>query len=386
MSPAQRIYLDNAATSFPKPEAVYAAMDAYHRENGCAAARGTSALGMSLQASVSRCRSLAAKLLGAESADRIVFTLNCTDSLNMALHGLLRPGDHVVATKLEHNSVLRPLHALKSRIGIDFTLVDMESDGRVAPMSIQNELRPETRLVALTHASNVTGTVQPIEDIGEIAQKHGAKCLVDAAQTAGHIPIALNDLPVDLLACAGHKGLMGPLGTGLLYVRPGLEENLVSLRQGGTGTVSERPTQPDSMPEKFEAGNLNAPGVVGLEAALEWIDTQGIDSLQNTVDARLLELKTGLRELPAVTLFTPPNAVSQTGVLSIRVDGFEPHDFATVLDDAFGIQTRAGLHCAPGAHSALGTSDGGTVRFSVGPLTTKDDIGAAIEAVSSVIG
>ena len=298
-----RIYLDNAATSFPKPVAVYDAVDRYNRESGVAVGRGAYQTAIEVQSAVDRCRKRIAELFGAESIDRIVFTFNGTDSLNTALHGLLEPGDHVVTSAVEHNSILRPLRELQQRIGINVDYIAANREGRVDPAAFRAAVTPKTKLVALLHASNVTGTIQPIADVGTIARRAGAVFLVDAAQTAGHLPIDVSQLPIDLLACPGHKGLLGPLGTGILYVRPGLEERLHSLRQGGTGTNSEDDRQPATMPEKYESGNHNAPGLIGLEAAAEYLQQRGVEAVRSheqELTARLLEGLAGQERRDAV--------------------------------------------------------------------------------------
>lgn len=380
-----RIYLDNAATSFPKPEAVYAAMDRYNRELGVPLGRGAYAQAVEVQSTIHRCRRRAAELLGAESPERIVFTLNATDSLNLALHGLLGPGDHVVTSVVEHNSVLRPLRELQQRCGTQVTYVDCDNAARIDPASIRTALRPETKLIAVTHASNVTGTIQPIAELGEIARRADVLLLVDAAQTAGHLPVDLSRLPIDLLACAGHKGLLGPLGTGLLYVRPGVEERLRSLRQGGTGTRSEDDAQPETLPDKYEPGNHNVPGLVGLEAGLGWLQETGVEAVharETELTGRLLE---GLRSLDRITLFGPDAPQERTGVVSLTVAGYEPQIVATILDEHFGIQARAGLHCAPRIHGRLGTlQSGGTLRLSVGPFTTQEHVDDAVRALREI--
>lgn len=382
----QRIYLDNAATSFPKPDGVYDAVDRYNRTLGAAVGRGATRRSGEAGRIVERCRRRAAELLSAESPDRIAFTFNGTDGLNIALHGLLDDGDHVVTSVVEHNSVLRPLSELKSRRDVHVTYVEADRTGRVDPAEIKAALRPETKLVALVHASNVSGTLQPIADVGAIARDAGALFLVDAAQTAGHLPIDFSDLPVDLLACPGHKGLLGPLGTGLLYVRPGIEDRVHSFRQGGTGTQSEDDQQPSSLPDKYESGNHNAPGLVGLEVALAYLQERGVDAVlehERNLTQRLID---GLAAIDGVTVYGPPVEAERAAVVSITADGFEPQILASILDENFDVQTRAGLHCAPGAHRALGTfEDGGTVRFSPGPFTTNDEIDAAVRAVAEIV-
>jgi cysteine desulfurase family protein len=360
-------------------------MDHFNRSLGAAAGRGGSRTAVEVDSVLRTCRKRAADLLGAESPERVAWAFNATDALNIALHGLLESSDHVVTTAAEHNSVLRPLGELVDRRGIELTVVDVDSAGRVDPALVQDALRPTTRLVAVQHASNVTGVVQAIDDIGSIAHNANALMLVDAAQTAGHLPINLADWPVDLLACAGHKGLLGPLGTGLLYVRPGVDEQLRGLRQGGTGSDSQRDRQPEAMPDRLEAGNANATGLFGLEAGLAWIEERSVETIA-AAEASLTErLIAGLDPLPNISLIGPPPGSHTVAVVSLVSDTLEPHVLATVLDESFGIQVRAGLHCAPGVHRAAGTlASGGTVRLSIGPFTTADDIDAACEAIAAV--
>jgi cysteine desulfurase / selenocysteine lyase len=385
MSGTRRIYLDNAATTYPKPEAVYAVVDDYNRRMGAPIGRGAYRATIDATEIVQRCRQKIASLFGAESGERILFTFNCTDSLNLALHGLLRQGDHVVTSQVDHNSVLRPLRELERKVGIEVTRVRADATGRTNPEAFARALRPNTKLVALVHATNVTGTIQPVADVGEIARKAGALFLVDAAQSAGHLQIDLKNLPIDLLACPGHKGLLGPLGTGVLYVRSGIESRLDSLRQGGTGTQSEDDVQPENLPDKYESGNHNASGLVGLEAAVSWITQCGVQAIHDHEQALVRQLLEGLVRIPGVRLFGPATAEDRVGVVSVTVDGKDPQSVAAMLDQKFGIEVRAGLHCAPGVHRAIGTFDsGGTVRLSVGPFTTAADISAAVEAMGEI--
>jgi len=381
-----RIYLDNAATSFPKPDCVWAAVDDYNRRLGSAVGRGAYRAGIDATAVIERCRKRVAQLLGAESPDRIVFTFNGTDSLNLALHGALRAGDHVVSSVMEHNSILRPLSELRRRLGIEVTHVAADAGGLVDPADFRRALRPNTSLLALVHASNVTGTVQPIAEVGRIARESGALFLVDAAQSAGSVPIDLSLLPVDLLACPGHKGLLGPLGTGILYVRPGVELRLASLRQGGTGTQSEQDLQPETLPDKYESGNHNAPGLVGLDASLGWLLERGVERVHRDEQALVRQLLESLSAVAGIHLFGPKTERDRVGVVSLAIEGFEPQDVAAILDQNFGVEVRAGLHCAPLAHRAIGSfSSGGTVRLSVGPFTTSSDIEAAAAALRQIM-
>ncbi len=380
-----RTYLDNAATSWPKPEAVYAAVDRYQRESGAAVGRGATRVATELSATVGRCRERAARLLGAESAERVVFTFNGTDGLNLALNGLLQPGDRVVTTLAEHNSVLRPLWAQREFGGVEVDYGPLNADGIIDLNALRDRLTSETTLVVITHASNVTGMIQPIADVGEMAHEAGALVLVDAAQTAGHLPIDIESLPIDLLACSGHKGLLGPLGTGLLYLCPGMEELVFPMRLGGTGSQSETDEQPATMPDRYESGNHNAPGIVGLDAALGWIEEQGVASLREHEQGLTSQLMEGLRKINGVTIYGSASPEERVGVVSFNIDGIAPQEVATILDQNFGIEVRAGFHCAPRIHESLGTMGlGGTVRKSVGPFNTTEHIEAAIGAVREI--
>lgn len=379
-----RIYLDNAATSFPKPEPVYAAIDDYNRRLGAAAGRG--GYGSSLEATeiIRRCRLNLARLLNAEGPERFAFAFNGTDALNIALHGLLRPGDHVVTTIVEHNSVLRPLRTLADR-GVTVSIVDCDETGHVSPEAVRAAIQPMTRLVAVTHVSNVIGTIQPVADIAEVAKIAGAYVLLDAAQSAGHLPIDLAALPIDLLAASGHKGLLGPLGTGILYVRPTVDEHLAPLRQGGTGTSSEDDRHPTGMPERLEAGNLNVSGIAGLEASTRWLLDRGVKSVRTHEQELTGRLLNGLRSIRSLGIFGPERIGDRAGLVSIVAEEWVPQDLAAVLDAEFGIEVRAGLHCAPLIHRRFGsTARNGLLRMSVGPLTSFDDVDVTVAALMAL--
>ncbi|MAX38626.1 aminotransferase class V-fold PLP-dependent enzyme [Gimesia sp.] len=385
MSEQPLIYLDNAATSFPKPDSVYTAMDAYHRNSGVPVGRGAYRKSIELQSSIDQCRKLAAKLLGAARPEEIAFTFNGTDSLNTIIHGVLKPGDHVITSDVEHNSVLRTLQTLKDRWGLETTIVPADQSGLVEPQAFQNAIRKNTRLIILNHASNVTGTIQPVNDVGDIARNAGALFLVDAAQSAGHLPLNVAETPIDFLACPGHKGLLGPLGTGLVYIRSDLVDQVQSLRQGGTGTRSEEETQPVSMPEKFESGNHNAPGLIGLRAALEYVLEQGVAQFRQHEQQLTAQLLEGLQQLPGFLLPGPGAAEDRVGVVSLVSQFAEPQVLASILDENFGIQIRAGLHCAPRIHACIGSKEaGGTLRFSPGPFTTVQQIETAVAAMQEL--
>ena len=375
-----RIYADNAATSFPKPPEVLVAMRRYAEELGASAGRGAYREAVETGELVADCRRRVARLIHAADARNIVFTLNCTEALNLAIKGLLQPGDHVVTSAMDHNSVLRPLAALQTQRGITVTYVRADAvTGLVDPADMLSAVTPRTRLVALAHASNVTGTLQDVGSVGRELRKRGVPFLVDAAQTLGHLPIDVADLGIDLLAAPGHKGLMGPLGTGFLYIRPGLENQMSPLVEGGTGSVSEEPTQPTFMPDRFESGSHNAIGLAGLAAALRWIESRTVASLREhdlALSKRFLDDIAG-RE--GVTLFGPTDPRNRVSVFAIRVAGFDPAELSAALDADFGILSRSGIQCAPLAHETIGTlTTSGTTRLSFGAFNTLEDVSRCV--------
>jgi cysteine desulfurase/selenocysteine lyase len=388
MKERERIYLDNAATTWPKPEAVYEAVDRYQREIGGPNGRSGYREALEANSIVERARLGVAEVLGADDPVQIAFGFSGTDVLNLAIRGVVRPGDHVVTTVCDHNSVLRPLRALAESAGVEVSYVPCDGEGFVSPDDVRSVLRADTRLVAVVHASNVTGAVQPVAAIGRIVREHGALFLVDAAQSLGHVPLDVSTFDVDLVAAPGHKGLLGPLGTGVLYMRSGVEQEIEPLRYGGTGSRSDEDRQPEDLPDKFEPGNHNLPGLAGLVASCEFLAKKTVDALHkhhNTLTARLLER---LQGLDGVTVHGPQSTANRTSVVSITIDGYEPQELAAVLEASHRIQCRAGLHCAPRMHAALGTTaGGGTLRISPGFSTTLDEIdtlATALEEVASV--
>lgn len=378
-----KIYFDNAATTWPKPEAVYRAVEEFMVNIGANPGRSGHECSLNAGRILTETREKLAQLLGAPAPDRIVFTLNCTDALNMALKGVLRPGDHVVTSALEHNSILRPLEGLRERGVIDYTVVPASPAGELDPADFAKAVRPKTRLIAVTHASNVIGSITPLAEIGAVARERGTLFLVDAAQTAGVLPLDVRRLGIDLLAFAGHKGLLGPMGTGGLYVRPGLE--LAPWREGGTGSRSELTTQPDFYPDHLEAGTPNTPGLAGLNAALDFILGTGVAAIQQKEQALFARLHTGLAEIAGVKLYGSPDLTRRVAVLSFTLAGHDNAEVAAYLDRQFGIMSRPGLQCAPLAHKAIGTFPEGTVRFSLGYFNTEEEVDQAIQAVAALV-
>jgi len=369
--PSGRLYCDNSSTSFPKPRCVVDAMVDFAVNVAASAGRGGYREARIAGDILQRCRRNVAQLLNAEAPERIVFTMNCSEALNIAIHGILNtvpPGGEVIATALEHNSVLRPLGALRSASGLQVRIVPCDSvTSLIDPDDVRKALTPKTRLIVCNHASNVTGAIQPVAEVCAMAREAGVPCLIDAAQAAGHVEIDVRAMGCDLLAFPGHKGLLGPTGTGGLYVRDGVEKLLSTIKEGGTGSRSQEVFQPETMPQKFEIGTHNLIGIAGLAASTGWLAKRGVASIRDHDQnlARLfLSLASGIDHL---TVYGPWDAARRVGVFSVNIDGLSPTDLATALE-ARGILTRAGLHCAPLAHQAIGALPAGTCRISIGPF------------------
>jgi cysteine desulfurase family protein len=379
------IYLDHAATSWPKPEAVPEAMIRHQRTVGGSPGRSGHRLSIEAGRTVYEARETLTRLFGVADPLRIVFTKNATEALNIAMLGLLAPGDHVVTTGMEHNSVMRPLRFLAFR-GVELSVAACSPRGELDPDDIRTALRPNTRLVVLTHASNVTGTILPVEAVAAIARERNVLTCVDAAQTAGVLPIDAERMGIDLLAFTGHKSLFGPQGTGGLYIRKGLETRIAPLMRGGTGSRSEFEEQPDFMPDKYECGTPNAIGLAGLGAGAAFVLSQGADQIRATEEIlarRFWDHLEGLGE--PVTVYGPREMRNRISLVSFNVRGISPSDAALFFDEKFGILCRPGLHCAPAAHRTIGSFPQGTIRFSFGFFNTEADVDRAAEAVERLI-
>ena len=376
------IYLDNAATTFPKPEQVYRAVDRTFREIGIGPGRGGYARGIQATRLVFEARETLAQFFGVADSARLVFTHSATESLNLAVGGLLRSGDHVVTSSMEHNSLVRPLYRAAQN-GIEVTWVQGDGSGLLDSRRIGSAIRPNTRLVAISHCSNVTGTIQPVEEIALLARKSGAFFLLDAAQSAGGFRIDVREMMVDLLAAPGHKGLFGPQGTGLLYIADRVE--LTPLLVGGTGGQSAGPDQPSAMPERFESGTLNTPGIAGLKAGAEFLLETGLAAVRKKETDLVRHLLAGLRSIPGVTVYGPETAEERCGVVSFSVEGFDPSRIGFHLDTDYGICVRVGLHCAFAAHKTIGTYPEGTVRVSPGYFNTDDEMETFLKALRAIV-
>ncbi|MBI5581016.1 MAG: aminotransferase class V-fold PLP-dependent enzyme [Deltaproteobacteria bacterium] len=375
------IYLDNAATSFPKPaECLQRALERY-LQLGASPGRGGYDLAVEAEAAVSAVRRKLCRFFGAEEDDRICFTYNATDALNLLIQGLLQPGDHVVSSRLEHNSVLRPLHHLQRQGRISFDLVPFNPDGFIEPEQVVAALKPATKLVILTHASNVLGTVQPVKEIADACRARGMPLVLDASQSAGAVPIRFKDWGVQGIAFTGHKSLLGPTGIGGLMLGP--ELNPESTRFGGTGIDSRSPYHTQEYPHRLEAGTINFLGVLGLEASLEYVDQTYASSYTREMSL-LEELRDGLTALPGVRIYCCDHLDDHLPVLTCTVAGRDAEDVGAILDGDFGIAARAGLHCAPFVHRDLGTLEKGALRFSLGPFTTEAEIDGAVKAMTAI--
>jgi cysteine desulfurase/selenocysteine lyase len=378
------IYFDNAATSWPKPPGVAEAMVDFLNEVGANPGRSGHRLSVEAARVVYRARLAVAELFGAPDPLRVVFGPNVTWALNLALHGLLRPGDHVITSSMEHNSMMRPLRALE-RQGVELTVVPCSVEGFLDPADVEAAIRPHTRLVALNHGSNVVGTLLPVAQVGALCRRRDLLLLVDAAQTGGAYPIDVQADAIDLLAFTGHKSLYGPMGTGGLIVGRRVDAaEMEPLVRGGTGSRSEFEEHPDFLPDLGESGTPNAVGLAGLGAGVRWVLDRGVDAIRAHEVEMTQHLIGGLSALPEVTVYGPRDAELQTATVSFTFDGLSPSDVGLRLDEEYGIMCRVGLHCAPVAHRTLGTFPVGTVRFGLGAMNTMAEVDRALIAVGAL--
>jgi cysteine desulfurase family protein len=377
------IYLDSGATTFPKPEEVYVAMDRFFRNYGVNPGRSGYDLCIEAGSVVEETRKLLTNFFNGTDPDRLIFAYNATDALNLAIFGLLKEGDHAITSNIEHNSVLRPLFFLYRYGGVEVDHVPFDSNGFLDPEEYARRFKKNTKLVAINHCSNVIGAVQPVREIGELCRERGITLLVDAAQSAGKIPVNMAEMNIDVVAFTGHKSLMGPMGIGGLYVREGVE--IRHTRAGGTGVRSAIRTHLDEYPYRLEYGTLNLPGIAGLNAGVKWLLKEGMSKIHERETQLLGILRDGLREIDGVTLYCQDNLANHIGILTFNVDGLEAGDTGTMLDVDYNIAGRTGLHCAPLVHRQLGTDKiHGSVRFGIGPFNTAEDIESAIKAVGDI--
>ncbi len=377
------IYLDNSATSFPKPEIVYEFMDSFYRTHGVSPGRSGFDAAIETEEIVQNTRKMLTGFFNGDDPNRLTFSYNASDSLNMILMGLAEKGDHVVTTKLEHNSVLRPLHHLELNGVIEVTHIPFDKHGYIHPDDIKKAIKKNTKMVVVNHGSNVIGTVQAIADIGKICKEAGVCFVVDASQSAGAIPIDMKAMGIDALAFTGHKCLMGPTGIGGSYIMEDLP--IKGTRFGGTGVRSAQKTHLTEFPYRMECGTLNTIGVAGLYAGTKWVLEQGIEKLHAQEMALWEKLKNGVKDIENITLYCADGPANRNAVLSMNIDKFDSGDVGTLLDVDYDIACRTGLQCAPLVHEGIGTIDiHGTVRLSIGPFNTEAHIDAAIAALVDI--
>jgi cysteine desulfurase/selenocysteine lyase len=376
------IYLDNAATSFPKPENVYAEMDRCMRTYCSNPGRGSHAMSIQSAIAVTATRERIAKLLNIKDYLNICFTKNATEALNLAILGCLSKGDHVITTCMEHNSVLRPLKTMEKNKLIKLTILTGDELGLIDPAQVRRSIEKKTRLIVCTLSSNVNGIIMPVKEIGEIARDRGILFLIDGAQGLGCIKIDLTKQYASMIAFPGHKGLMGPQGTGGLYIAPGVD--LKPLMNGGTGSKSGILYQPDFMPDKYESGTLNTPGIVGLGAGIEFIEKTGEDKIKTKKDLLIKRLYDGLYQNRNIKLYSSKNVAENSGIVAFNIKDIDSSEICGELDSTYGIACRAGLHCAPLAHNHFRTQKTGIVRMSVGYFNTINEIDRAVIAVNKI--
>ena len=375
------IYLDNAATSWPKPAAMMQAMQEFTEKYGANPGRSGHRMSVAAARVLNDTREELAALFCIKNALRIVFTLNITEALNLVLHGLLKPGDHVITSSMEHNSVARPLRDLENR-GVEVTVITCSTEGLLEPPEIKKAIKKNTRLVIVTHATNVVGTITPLKEIGRITREAGILFAVDAAQTAGSYPLNVKDMNIDFLAFTGHKSLLGPQGTGGLYIAKGLE--LAPLKFGGTGSRSELDLQPEFLPDRYESGTPNTIGLAGLGASVKFVRETGVENIYRHEQALTGRLLKGLAGIKNLLVYGTGQASLQMPVISLNIEGKDPAEVGLLLDEKYGILTRIGLHCAPWAHRTINTFPGGTVRLSPGYFNTEADIDCTVRALAEI--
>ena len=378
------IYLDNASTTFPKAPTVATAMSDYITNRGININRGSYALAYDVEDIIYTTRQRLHPLFNGHDPAHVIFTQNVTMSLNMVIKGLLKAGDHVLVSSMEHNAVMRPLTQLLDK-GITFDTIPCDSTGSIQMDSIEPLIRPNTVALIINHASNVCGTIQPLESIGPICKAHNLQFIVDAAQTAGVIPIDVKACHIDALCFTGHKGLLGPQGIGGIILTKEMAQNLTPLIAGGTGSFSHLETMPTHMPDAFESGTLNLPGIIGLNEGLAYIESQGMENIHNHELALTQAFLEGLQSIDGINIVGKQNIQDRTAVVSITIDGMDPANIAYELESTYHIMTRVGLHCAPRAHQTLRTYPEGTVRFSFGYANTHKDVESALSALHRIV-
>lgn len=382
----QKIYLDNASTSFPKPTCVSTAVMEYMTELGCNVNRGSYENAYSVEEMIFETRQLLADMFNATDCKNVIFTKNVTESLNVIIKGFLTPGDHVLVSSMEHNAVMRPLVQLENH-GISFSRIPCSDTGELCLDTLTSLIKPNTKAIIMTHASNICGTVMPLKEVGDFCVKHSLEFIVDTAQTAGIVPIDMQEMSISALAFTGHKALLGPQGIGGFILSESMVSKIIPLIVGGTGSISHTENIPDFMPDKFESGTLNIPGILGLRASLKWINDRTQEDLlghELSLTKAFLEGIKPFENAGYVKIVGKKDLVGRTGIVSIQPLTLDSSEVAYTLDYKYNIMTRVGLHCAPNAHKTIGTYPTGTIRFSFGFNNTESDVRAAIDALGEI--
>ncbi|HEX3028661.1 MAG TPA: aminotransferase class V-fold PLP-dependent enzyme, partial [Clostridia bacterium] len=376
------IYMDNAATSFPKPDKVYDEVLRCMKEYCANPGRSGHVLSVASGKAIFEAREKISSFLNIKNPLRLCFTKNATESLNMAIKGILLPGDHVIATSMEHNSVIRPLKTLEKDSDIEITIVRGNSSGEIDPDDIKRQIQDNTSLIICTLSSNVNGMIMPVKEIGSIARQNGIPFLVDASQGIGSVEVDTDEMNIDLLAFSGHKGLMGPQGTGGLYIREGID--IRPLIQGGTGSDSQNVYQPEYLPDMFESGTLNTPGIIGLKAGVDFITFLGRNEIRTYKHMLIERLDDGLREIGGITFYHFREMSKNSGIIAINLENRSSTEVSSILNNKYGIAVRSGLHCSPIAHETMGTLESGIIRLSPGCFTTLEEVDLVINAFRSL--
>lgn len=384
MISTKKIYLDNASTTFPKPSAVTDKMVDFMKNIGSSPGRGGYSNAIEAGRLVFKTRELINTFFNGPNSENVIFTQNITMSLNTVIKGMFKPGWHIITTSMEHNSVMRPLRSLETNEKIKLTVIPCSKDGSIDISNIEKAITGDTRAVVMTHASNLTGTIMPVEEIGRICRDNNLFFILDSAQSAGILDIDCRKMHIDILAFTGHKSLLGPPGIGGFIISDKANALTSPLIEGGTGSNSHMETHPDTLPDKFESGTLNTVGIVGLKAGIEFINNEGLRNIR-LHEAKLTDLFiSGLKDIKGVDIYGPLDSIKQTGTISINIKNTDPAEIAYILDSEYGIMTRPGIHCTPSSHKTIGTFPRGTIRFSIGYFNTEDDIMYTLDTIRKI--
>ncbi|MBU3110501.1 aminotransferase class V-fold PLP-dependent enzyme [Clostridium lacusfryxellense] len=380
-----KVYLDNASTTFPKPPEVYSSIMNYMMNIGTNPGRGVSTASLSGNRVILNCRYALMDFFHFDKVENIIFTPNVTTSLNLLIKSSVQNGWHVITSSMDHNATLRPLNSLHEKGIIELDIVPCSKEGLISIEDFKNTIKPNTKLVVLSHSSNIVGTIQPLEAIGKLCKSKGIYFIIDVAQTAGVLPIDFYKLNCSALAFTGHKGLLGPQGTGGFLIEDNFNKECSPFIEGGTGSLSSSVVQPDFLPDKFESGTLNSPGIAGLLEGINFINSNGLDSIRENEEYLCNKFIEGLLNIPSIIVYGPNDISKRTSTISVNSTKFDNSELGYILDNEYGITTRTGLHCAPLAHKTIGTYPSGTLRFGIGPFNDVKDINYTLNSLNTII-